>query len=110
MPSGEISLGNVFVGNLGPMPKWNCLKTGIRYSHNVWLGGKCGATDKSVRRLGLTKPTGLDVHLLRTSPAINAGDPRNYPARDLDGQRRPLGKAPDAGADERPVPARKKRR
>ena len=110
MPSGEISLGNVFVGNLGPMPKWNCLKTGIRYSHNVWIGGKCGPTDKSVRRLGFARPTGLDVHLLKTSPAINAGDPRNFPVRDLDGQRRPLGKAPDAGADERPVPMKKKRR
>ncbi len=34
------------------------------------------------------------------SAAINAGDPTNYPNRDIDGQTRPTGTAPDAGADE----------
>jgi hypothetical protein len=34
------------------------------------------------------------------SAAIDAGDPSSYPSVDIDGQRRPLGAAPDAGADE----------
>jgi hypothetical protein len=109
MPTGEISSGNAFVGNLGPMPKWNCIKTGITYSHNVWLGGKCGSSDKAVRNLGFAKPSRLDLHLLKGSPAVNAGDPKDFPARDLDGQRRPMGKAPDAGADERPAPKKRRR-
>jgi hypothetical protein len=32
--------------------------------------------------------------------AINRGNPKSYPQRDIDGQRRPIGKRPDAGADE----------
>jgi len=107
MPTGEISSGNVFVGNLGPMPSWNCLKTGVRYSHNVWLGAKCGASDKRVREIGFTNPKALNLHLLANSPAVNAGDPKNYPARDFDGQRRPAAKRPDAGAYERPAKKKK---
>jgi hypothetical protein len=34
------------------------------------------------------------------SPAINAGDPKNYPARDLQGVKRPRGGLPDIGAFE----------
>jgi hypothetical protein len=109
MPTGEISSGNAFIGNVGPMPQWNCIKTGIRYSHNVWVGGKCGPTDKGVRRFGFTKPAALNLHLLNNSPAINAGDPRDFPPRDADGQRRPMGKAPDAGADEHQVVKKRRR-
>jgi hypothetical protein len=32
--------------------------------------------------------------------ARGAGDPSSYPPTDLDGQSRPLGGTPDAGADE----------
>jgi hypothetical protein len=44
---------------------------------------------------------GFDLHLARGSAAIDRGDPSAYPRRDIDGQRRPGGRAPDAGADER---------
>jgi hypothetical protein len=32
--------------------------------------------------------------------AIDHGDPASYPAKDIDGQARPMGGMPDAGADE----------
>jgi hypothetical protein len=44
--------------------------------------------------------TRCDLHLAPGSPALNRGDPGTYPARDIDGQSRPLGSGPDAGADE----------
>jgi hypothetical protein len=31
---------------------------------------------------------------------VNYGNPKAYPRRDIDGQRRPKGRRPDAGADE----------
>ena len=109
MPSGEVSLGNRFVANLGPMPQWSCLRNGITYSHNVWLGAKCGATDKRAIRLGFVDPDNLDLRLRATSPAVNAGDAREFPRADRFGRRRPAGRAPDAGAVERPAPKKKKR-
>ena len=41
-----------------------------------------------------------DLHLKPGSAAIDSGDPASYPARDIDGNARPGGAAPDAGADE----------
>jgi len=38
--------------------------------------------------------------LSSTSPAIDAGNTADYPGLDVDGQARPMGGAPDAGADE----------
>jgi hypothetical protein len=72
----------------------------VTYSHNVWVGRKCGATDKNVASLGFVDPAKFDLHLRADSPAVGAGDPKSFPARDIDGQRRPMG-AVDAGADER---------
>ncbi|CAN5717669.1 hypothetical protein BH18ACT13_BH18ACT13_08210 [soil metagenome] len=43
----------------------------------------------------------LDLHLAEGSVAIDAGDPDSYPAQDVDGETRPMGDVPDAGADER---------
>jgi len=58
-----------------------------------------GASDKNAPA-GFVSPGALDLHLLAGSGAIGAGDPANYPALDIDGQARPMGVAPDAGADE----------
>jgi len=101
-PNGEISLNNKYIGNVGPMSQNDCYTTGVTYSYNVWKGGKCGATDLNVTTLGFlnSTPGSFDLHLAATSPAINRGDPANYPATDIDGQARPMGVAPDAGADE----------
>jgi len=97
-PCGEISRNNVVVGNVGPQSE--CGNGGITFSHNVFLGIACGPTDKNVRSLGFVSPRALNLHLRASSPAVNAGDPRDFPRRDIDGQRRPIGPRPDAGADE----------
>jgi hypothetical protein len=69
-----------------------------RFDHNVWLAGEaqCGDANIVVPDLGLTASGRLKPH----SPAIDAGVPSNFPARDVDGDPRPRGDAPDAGADE----------
>jgi len=41
-----------------------------------------------------------DFHLLPDSPCIDAGDPYDYPLTDFEGDPRPMGAAPDIGADE----------
>ncbi len=61
---------------------------GITYSYNV--GKKCGSTDKQVSpassnptttaALGWINPGANDFHLKPGSPAINAGDPNDFPA------------------------------
>jgi hypothetical protein len=67
------------------------------YSHNVWRGASCSRTDVNAdpRFVSLA-----DLHLRAGSPAIDRGYAR-FPRLDIDGNRRPIGRAPDAGADER---------
>jgi chitodextrinase len=75
-------------------------RPGIDYQYNISPTGGCGSTD-------LTAPTGFvsaalgDFHLLAGAAAIGRGKPGDYPATDHDGQPRPQGSGPDAGADER---------
>jgi hypothetical protein len=91
----------LFVGNL--MPNTACLD-GATYRYNVFAGGgKCGTTNKSVAdlsALGLVNPDSVDMHPKAGSPAIDAGDRRDFPRRDILGHKRPRGRAPDAGAVE----------
>ncbi len=75
------------------------------FSHNVWyapgaLAGEVLATDRPVLDPGYLDLPGGNLRLGPRSPAINAGDPSDYPPRDIEGERRPEGRAPDAGADE----------
>jgi hypothetical protein len=86
------------IANLGPHNKWSCLR-GVTYSFNVFQGAKCGSTDRNASS-GFRDAARFDLHLRKGSPAIGRGDPRNFPARDIDGQRRPRAGRPDAGADE----------
>jgi hypothetical protein len=72
----------------------------ITYSHNVWDGGVCGATDVDAPS-GFVDAAAGDLHLRPGAAAIGRGDPADYPATDIDGHRRPRGSAVDAGADER---------
>ena len=68
------------------------------YSHNVWRGASCSPTDVNAdpRFVSLT-----NLHLRAGSPAIDRGDKARFPRKDIDGHRRPFGRAPDSGADER---------
>jgi hypothetical protein len=69
-----------------------------RFDHNIWLDEveSCGERNLVVEDLGLTAAG----RLAAGSPAIGFGDPSDAPARDVDGDRRPRGWGPDAGADE----------
>lgn len=68
------------------------------FSHNVVTGSTCGSGDRRVSSIGFLSSS--DLRLRSGSPAINAGDPRDFPARDALGVARPRGPAPDAGAYE----------
>jgi hypothetical protein len=69
------------------------------FRYNVMDGGTCHSTDKNAPA-GFVSPT-RNLRLRLGAAAINAGDPRRYPRNDIDGERRPRGGRPDAGADER---------
>jgi hypothetical protein len=94
-----------FVGNIMGFDSCqsNVTSTGpvapIVYRYNVLQGGTCSSTDINAAS-GFVDPNS-DLHLASGAAAINRGDPSSYPARDIDGTARPLGSAPDAGADER---------
>jgi hypothetical protein len=45
-------------------------------------------------------PAAGNLHLRPGAPAIDNGDPADYPRTDIDGDARPVWAAPDAGADE----------
>jgi hypothetical protein len=94
--------GTRWVNNIG---SWDC-KPGITFSHNV--GTKCSASDKAVSPaassstqaapMGWVSPSTYDFHLRSTSPAVDAGDPNDFPAKDRDGRTRTG--TPEAGAYE----------
>lgn len=109
-PDPAVPYSNVqIVGNVGPSLALWAGSTGVTQSkppagltidHNVWYSGpKIGPNDK-VAPSGFRNPAALDFHLTAGAAAIDAGDPANFPARDIDGDARPAGAAPDAGADE----------
>jgi hypothetical protein len=95
-----------FVGNLAPLPARSC-DSAIHYSHNVWFlswtqPAKCVSSDVAVHTAdpGFVDQAHLDLRLKPRSIAVGRGDPRDYPARDIFGHRRPRHRAPDAGAIE----------
>jgi hypothetical protein len=97
---GTPAMTNVrVVNNVAPMGPTSC-DTRIVYSHNVWSGATCGPTDVLAPDLGFVDALLGELHLLPTSLAVDAGDPASFPSDDIDGQHRPLGLAPDAGASE----------
>jgi hypothetical protein len=97
---GKIVNGVSFIANVGPYVQWACY-AGIVFLYNVWDAARCGPKDREAPS-GFVDPEGFNLHLRRGSAAINRGDPADYPRRDIDGQRRPVGLRPDAGADESP--------
>lgn len=92
--------GMDFVGNVMRSSACNAQNNAapIAWRYNVIQGGRCGATDRNAASGFVDVHSNL--HLRRGSAAVDAGDPTSYPARDIDGKRRPTGSVPDAGADE----------
>jgi chitodextrinase len=70
----------------------------LNWRYNVLAGGTCGSSDRNAPG-GFIDPA-TNLHLASTSAAVNRGDPGSYPGADIDGTARPIGGAPDAGADE----------
>lgn len=85
------------IANIGP--KFGSCAKGVAASYNVWRSGGCGGTDRRADP-GFRNRARFDFHLARASAAINRGHPSSFPSRDIDGQRRPIGRRSDAGADE----------
>jgi chitodextrinase len=99
----DIKKGTIsFTGNIfDSMSSWECSQSSpSRYSYNVYESGvKCGSTD-IVGPVTYRNRSALDLHLMPGSIATNRGNPNSYPSADIDGQSRPAGGMPDAGADE----------
>ena len=71
------------------------------FDYNVIEMGKgCGPNDRVVGDAGFVDRAAGNLHLRRTSPAIGRGSPTESPSDDIDGEARPFGPLPDAGADE----------
>ena len=108
-PDGGVPYTNVkILGNIGPRVSFFTGATGgegskpagISVDYNVWYSGrKVGANDQ-VAPSGYTNAAAGDLHLKAGAAAIDAGHPSDHPAADIDGDARPSGSAPDAGADE----------
>ncbi len=88
-------------GNISKAYSFDCPLPAASYVFNVSWNGMCGgSTNKQVSSAGFVNQPGGDYRLTTTSPAINAGNPSDYPARDYAGGPRPLGGTPDSGAYE----------
>jgi len=94
--------GNIrFFSNIAPsLHPSVCRRNGVVADYNVWQSGRrCGSHDR-IAPHGFQDAAKLDFRLRPTAVAIDRGNPSSVPARDIQGDRRPKGKAPDAGADE----------
>jgi hypothetical protein len=108
-PDGGVPYTNVkIVGNIGPRlgfftgatGRESPMPAGISVDYNVWYSGaKVGPRDR-VAPSGYTNAAAGDLHLKAGAAAIDSGHPTDHPGGDIDGETRPFGSAPDAGADE----------
>ena len=72
---------------------------GASWSYNlIESGPKCGSDSLSGDAFFVAR--GSNYRLRPGSPAIGSGDPRRFPQRDADGDKRPVDGRPDAGFDE----------
>lgn len=108
-PDPSVPYSNVkIVGNVGPAVKfWSgstgaieAKPAGVEVDYNVWYAGSKVGTHDKVAASGFSNAAAVDFHLTAGAAAIDAGSPTNSPATDIDGDARPAGAAPDAGADE----------
>jgi hypothetical protein len=89
-----------FLSNIAPSFQ-GCHRAGVSAHYNIWYhGSRCGRHDR-VSASGFHAPGRHDFHLVRGAQAIGRGDPGSHLDKDYDGERRPIGRLPDAGADER---------
>jgi chitodextrinase len=86
-------------GNVGRKDQASSCQSNVSFSYNVWSGTSCSSTDR-VQALTTLFVDAFDLRLQAGGAAVNAGDPKDYPATDRVGTVRPLGGAPDAGAYE----------
>jgi hypothetical protein len=87
------------IGNLAPGLAGSC-RAGVTADWNVWTHGpRCGPHDR-IGRAGFQQGGEADFHLIGCPPAVGRADPKDAPNTDIDGEPRPNGRAPDAGADE----------
>lgn len=108
-PDPGVPYSNVkIIGNVGPAVKfWRGSNgaiepkpAGVEVDYNVWYAGSKVGTHDKVAASGFRNAAAADFHLNAGAAAIDAGSPTNSPTTDIDGDARPAGKAPDAGADE----------
>ena len=91
-----------FIANLQPSKtRQACEDGGGVWDYNVYGEGEACGTHDTIAPLGYTDPDTLDLHLSPGSAALGHAPPEGVAATDIDGQRRPRGDRPDAGADER---------
>ena len=89
-----------FLANIAPSFQ-GCGRAGVSAHYNIWYrGSRCGRHDR-VASSGFRASGKHDFHLRPGAPAVDRGDPGSFSNRDYDGQHRPKGRLPDAGADER---------
>jgi hypothetical protein len=100
-PAGGANGVRVESNILPSMAAHICKIGGSRWDYNVYgKGTRCGSKDR-IGAVRFVDPARLDLRLRPRSAAIDRGNPNSFPKADIEGQRRPSGKGPDAGADER---------
>jgi hypothetical protein len=100
MMKPEVTYRNARVfSNVGNRYGGSCSGDDIALAYNVWADRKCAPTDLRASS-GFRAADRFDFHLAPGAAAINRGHPTSFPRTDIDGQRRPRGRRPDAGADE----------
>jgi hypothetical protein len=83
------------------MKAFACGLGGSKWNYNVYGSGTpCGARDR-IGNPRFANTAALDLRLRKGSAAIDRGNPKSFPAHDYVGQKRPFGRAPDAGAYEK---------
>jgi hypothetical protein len=92
------------VGNIGDAPQCLAGTSGLTWEYNAWRHGRCSRTDVSIDSLPYRDVRiGDEDYHLTGGRAVDLvrGKGRDFSLRaDIDGQRRPRGRARDAGADE----------
>jgi hypothetical protein len=99
--AGTVSGPIRIIGNLATGLAGSC-RAGVTVDWNVSTSAsskRCGPHDR-IARSGFLAGGEAEFHLVGCPPAVGRADPGDSPTLDIDGERRPIGRRPDAGADE----------